>query len=69
MPILCSSETQRTSLRAPSVPSGVGRNLGTMNSEMPLVPAGAPSQAGQDEMDDVVGQVVLAEGDEDLLCR
>ena len=25
-------------------------------------------QAGEDEMDDIVGQVVLAEGDEDLLA-
>ena len=37
-----------------------------MNREMPLVPAGAPSSAGQDEMDDVLGQIVLAVGDEDL---
>ena len=41
MPILCSIETQRTSLRSPSAPSSFTRNLGTMNSEMPLVPAGA----------------------------
>jgi hypothetical protein len=38
-----------------------------MNSEMPLVPGGASGSAGQHEVDDVVGQVVLAEGDEDLL--
>ncbi len=41
MPILCSMETQRTSLRSPGAPSSVTMNLGTMNSEMPLVPAGA----------------------------
>ena len=31
-----------TSLRAPIDPSAPTRNLGTMNSEMPLVPAGPP---------------------------
>ncbi|MOA23818.1 hypothetical protein D3C78_1444630 [compost metagenome] len=41
MPILCSMEPQDTALRSPTVPSAVGRNFGTMNSEMPLVPAGA----------------------------
>ena len=41
MPILCSIDTQRTSLRSPGVPSSFTMNFGTMNSEMPLVPAGA----------------------------
>ncbi len=41
MPSLCSIETQCTSLRAPSEPSSLTRNLGTMNSEMPLTPSGA----------------------------
>ena len=40
-----------------------------MNSEMPFVPAGAPGIAGQHEVDDVLGHVVLAEGDEDLRAR
>ena len=33
---------------------------------MPLVPGRRVGRAGQHEVDDVVGQVVLAEGDEDL---
>ena len=41
MPILCSIDTQRTSLRSPGLPSESTRNLGTINSEIPLVPAGA----------------------------
>ncbi|MCY1454449.1 hypothetical protein D9M71_715160 [compost metagenome] len=41
MPILCSMEPQLTPLRSPAVPSALGNNLGTMNSEIPLVPAGA----------------------------
>ena len=41
MPILCSSRAQLMPLRAPTVPSALGMNLGTMKSEMPLVPAGA----------------------------
>ena len=41
MPILCSIETQVTSLRAPSVPSSFTRNFGTTKHEMPLVPGGA----------------------------
>ena len=39
-----------------------------MNSEMPLVPARRIGQARQHEMDDVLGQVVIAIGDEDLLA-
>ena len=35
---------------------------------MPFVPGGASGDAGENEMDDVVGHVVLAEGDEDLLA-
>ncbi|MNI53960.1 hypothetical protein D3C73_1088210 [compost metagenome] len=41
MPILCSREPQDTALRAPTEPSAFGMNFGTMNREMPLVPAGA----------------------------
>ena len=43
MPILCSIAPQETALRAPGVPSASSMNFGTMNSEMPLVPSGAPS--------------------------
>ena len=41
MPILCSIDTQRTSLRSPREPSSFTRNFGTMKHEMPLVPGGA----------------------------
>src|SRR3546814_4699632 len=41
MPSLCSSEAHQTSLRSPSDPSSLTRNLGTMNSEIPLTPLGA----------------------------
>src|SRR5919108_3486929 len=43
MPSLCSMEAQYRSLRAPGEPSAFTQNLGTMNSEMPRVPGGAPS--------------------------
>ena len=43
MPIFSSMEPQVTGLRAPSEPSALTRNFGATNSEMPLVPAGAPS--------------------------
>ena len=36
---------------------------------MPFVPGGDAGGARQHEVDDVVGQVVLAPGDEDLLAR
>ncbi len=66
MPILCSTECARTSLRVPSEPSSLTRNFGTRNSEMPFGAGRRIGQARQHEMDDVVGQVVLAIGDEDL---
>ena len=50
----------------PAMPSRSTRNFGTMNSEMPLVPSAPPGDARQHQMDDVVGQVVLAGRDEDL---
>src|SRR6185437_16068315 len=66
MPSLCSMDAQRTSLRSPSEPSALTSTFGTMKSEMPLTPAGAPSIRAS-IMDDVVRVVVLPEGDEDLL--
>jgi len=42
MPILCSRPVQKIGLRAPGAPPASGTNFGTMNSEMPLLPAGAP---------------------------
>ena len=42
-PILCSIEVHTSPLRGPRLPSGFGRNLGTKNIEIPLIPAGAPA--------------------------
>ncbi|MCY1375431.1 hypothetical protein D9M69_628450 [compost metagenome] len=41
MPILCSIEPHWMPLRSPGLPLVSGMNLGTTNSEMPLVPPGA----------------------------
>ena len=43
MPILRSIAPQETPFCAPSAPSSPTRIFGTTKSEMPLVPAGAPS--------------------------
>ena len=43
MPIFSSIEPQVTPFGPPSEPSSLTVSLGTTNSEMPLVPAGAPS--------------------------
>jgi hypothetical protein len=42
-------------------------NFGTMKSEMPLVPSGAPSMRASTRWTMLLGHVVLAGGDEDLL--
>ena len=68
MPSLCSSFSTRMSLRWPGSGLASGRNLGTRNSEMPLRAGRGVRQAGQHQMDDVLGQVVVAVGDEDLLA-
>jgi hypothetical protein len=54
MPILCSMDGQLTPLRAPTPPSASGKNLGTMNKLMPLVPAGASRRLGPDFPGDVL---------------
>src|SRR5262245_65641365 len=41
IPSLCSIEWVLSSLRGPSEPSALSRNLGIRKSEMPLVPGGA----------------------------
>ena len=43
IPIFSSIEPHVTALRLPSEPSSFTMIFGTTNSEMPLVPAGAPS--------------------------
>ena len=54
----------RTSLRVPSA-----KNFGTRNSEMPSRSRGRIRQACKNEMNDIIGKIVLAVGDEDLLAR
>src|ERR1700760_3066635 len=58
-PILCSTLVTRTPLRSPSEPSALTRNLGTRNMDSPLV-------AGQHQVEDVLGHVLLTTGDEPL---
>jgi hypothetical protein len=43
MPIFSSMPVQTTSLGSPRLPSSLTQILGTMKSEIPAVPAGAPS--------------------------
>ena len=40
-PILCSMPATATPLRAPGLPSSLGRNFGTRNRLIPFTPAGA----------------------------
>ena len=66
MPILCSMPPQVTPLRGPAAPSACGRNFGTRNRLMPRDARRRVGQAREHQVDDVLGQVVLAGGDEDL---
>src|SRR6266699_566265 len=67
MPSLCSMDTQLTSLRSPRPPSSSTGNFGTKKSDMPFTPAGAFGVRASTRWDDVVGEIVFAEADEDLL--
>ena len=58
----------RRSLRSPSEPSPSSRNFGTRNSEMPRRTGRRIGQPRQHQVDDVVGEIVVAVGDEDLLA-
>ena len=69
MPSLCSSETHSTSLRVPSAAVGVDEELGHDEQRDALDPLRRIGRAGEHEMDDVVGVVVLAVRDEDLLAE
>ena len=64
MPSLCSIDTQRRSLRA-----AVGQDLGHQEQRNAARPLGRARRAGQHQVDDLVGQVMLAIGDEDLGAR
>ena len=66
MPSLCSTEWQRASLRAPSEPSSVDEELRHQEQRDALRAGRRIGQPREHEMDDVVGQVMLAIGDEDL---
>ncbi len=66
MPSLPSSPMQRTALRSPSDPSAQHGDLRHDEEREALRAFRGVWRAGQDEVDDVVGQVVLAPGDEDL---
>ena len=68
MPSLCSIECARTSLRAPGEPSGVEQELRHQEQRDAARAGRRVGQPRQHEVDDVVGQVVLAVGDEDLLA-
>ena len=58
--------TQCTSLRSPSVPSALTRNFGHDEQRDALHALGRTGHAREHEVDDVLGHVVLAVGDEDL---
>ena len=49
-----------------SPPPSAGRRFGTRKSETPLIPGGRAVDARQRHVHDVLGQVVIAAGDEDL---
>ncbi len=67
MPILCSIDGARTSLRSPSEPSSFDQKFRHEEQRNALGAGRRVGQARQHEMHDVVGHVVLAIGDEDLL--
>ena len=69
MPSLCSIDTQCTSLRSPSVPSAFDEELRHDEERDALDALGRVRRAREHEVDDVLGVVVLAVGDEDLLAR
>ena len=68
MPIFSSSLPTERALRAPEAPSGLTRNFGHDEERDALDAGGRAGGAGEDEVDDVLGEVVVAGGDEDLLA-
>ena len=67
MPILCSSAVQKIGLRAPRRAVGLDLELGHHEQRDALAAGRCVGQAGQHQVHDVGGQVVLAGADEDLL--
>ena len=68
MPSFCSIDKQLTRLGPPRAPFGIDQDLGHHEAGDATGAGRGVRDAGQDEVDDVVGQVVLAVGDEDLLA-
>jgi hypothetical protein len=65
-PILSSTLVTFAPLRSPSEPSSFTQNFGTMNRRQALGARTGALGAGQDEVDDVLGPVEVAVGDEAL---
>ena len=68
MPILCSIDAAHVVALAEREPSSLTRNLGTTEQRDALDALRRRGRARQHQVDDVVGEVVLAEADEDLLA-
>ena len=68
MPIFSSMEPHDTLLRTPGAPLASGMNFRHDEQRNPLHALGRALDAGQHQMDDVLRQVVLAGGNEDLLA-
>ena len=69
MPILCSSAPQIDGVALAERAVGVDHELGHDEQRDALAAGRRVGQARQHQVDDVLGQVVLAGGDEDLLAR
>jgi hypothetical protein len=69
MPIFSSILPQETPLRAPRLPSSFDEELRHDEERDALDALGPAGDFRQHEMDDVLGHVVVARGDEDLLTR
>jgi hypothetical protein len=69
MPIFSSILPQETPLRAPRLPSSFDEELRHDEERDALDALGPAGDLRQHEMDDVLGHVVVARGDEDLLTR
>ncbi len=67
MPSLCSMPPGRSAFASPSAPSSADEPLGGYEQRDAAAAFRRIRQAGQHQVDDVLGQVVIAPGDEDLL--
>ena len=61
-PSLSSTAVQTTSFGLPIEPSGFTFILGTIKSDIPLIPLGGTVDAGDHQMDDIFGQIMVAPG-------